>query len=132
MKKFDTFNGAFQHFLDNDYKGLPPKTKIKYKDARYDFLKRKSISYNKMGSILTDYATIKIEVIFDKNTKFDSFEKAFTHFLKKEYKKLPPETKAKYKDARYDFLKRNSISHNKIVSILKQHSTINLEITFEE
>ena len=65
MKKFDTLEDAFQHFLDNVYPKLPPERKIKYKDARYDFLKRHSISHNKIESILEDYATIKMEITFE-------------------------------------------------------------------
>ncbi|EAY29408.1 hypothetical protein [Microscilla marina] len=65
MKKFDTLEEAFHHFLENVYPKLPPARKIKYKDARYDFLKRKSISHNKIESILEDYATIRMEVTFE-------------------------------------------------------------------
>ena len=65
MKKFDTLEDAFKHFLDNVYPKLPPQVKIQYKDARYDFLKRNSISHNKIESILADYATIKVEVTFE-------------------------------------------------------------------
>lgn len=65
MKKFDTLEEAFHHFLQNVYPKLPPPVKIKYKDARYDFLKRNSISHNKIEGILKDYATIKMEITFE-------------------------------------------------------------------
>lgn len=67
MKKFDTLEDAFQHFLDNVYPKLPSDQKLKCKDARYDFLKRGSISHNKMEKVLEVYgkATIKFEITFE-------------------------------------------------------------------
>lgn len=61
---FETTEKAFRHFLEHVYPGLKPHQKIRYKDARYDFLTRGSISLNKMEGILADYAIITKEIKF--------------------------------------------------------------------
>lgn len=64
--------------------------------------------------------------------KFDNLEDAMTHFLENEYPKLKPEEKVK--DAKYDFQKRGSISHNKIEYVIQKYGSakVKFEITFED
>lgn len=64
------------------------------------------------------------------NAVFDNTKDAFKHFLDHIYPTLPKHTKAKLKDARYDFLTRHSITLNKMEGILADYASITKEIIF--
>ena len=70
MKSFTTVSEAFQWFLDNIYKNLPPdqkKGKLTY--AWRDFTHNKAISEKRMKDILSEFGEVEVKTLVTFNPK---------------------------------------------------------------
>ncbi|MCU0443745.1 MAG: hypothetical protein MUE85_02430 [Microscillaceae bacterium] len=64
--------------------------------------------------------------------QFNDLKAAFAWWLENEYPKLPTEDKKNLKYAKYDFVKRNLISQDRILVILEKYTDFELKIEIKE
>jgi hypothetical protein len=60
--------------------------------------------------------------------EFTTIQDAFRWWVENEYPKLPTEDKNIVKYAKYDFLKRNLVSREKILEIFEKYADFDLKI----
>lgn len=64
--------------------------------------------------------------------QFNDLKTAFTWWLENEYPDLPTEDKNSLKVVKYDFLKRNKVSSDKIQAIMAKYGDFKMIIEYEK
>jgi galactose-1-phosphate uridylyltransferase len=66
MPEFTNLNDAFQWWIDNIYPDLEPAEKDTLKHFKYNFLKGRSLTKDKIFEILEKYGKLEISIKYSK------------------------------------------------------------------